>query len=300
MKVVFFGSGGPYSNAALRVLGRRVDVATFVVPEPSTSGVRGVITRLAASWLSRAFRRTGRSLGAEMLRVRRFDEGARRALREMEADLFCVAAFPLILSSEVRGLARHGVLNAHPSLLPKHRGADPIFWTLFHDEPRTGVTIHWMDDGVDSGDIVLQKEVDLVRGARLGEIHERLGELAGALLADAIQALERGEEKRLPQDHSSATHDPIPPRGGVVIDWNNWPAERVWHFLRGAGWARLRDAHGNLVTAGDAEAFVVAPHALSPGTFSGGRMYCRDGWVTLGRPALRRRVARMLFRSPRK
>ena len=297
MKVVFFGSGGAYSNAALRAFTRRVEVAAFVVPEPPAPGLRGVMLRLFASWLGREFRKTGRSHGAKLLRVRQFDEGACRALSELDADLFCVAAFPLILNSDVRGIASHGVLNAHPSLLPKHRGVDPIFWTLFHDEPRTGVTVHWMDDGVDSGDIVLQSEVDVVRGASVREIHERLGGVAGELLADAIQAIERGEGKRAPQDHAAATHDPVPPRGGLAIDWNTWPAERLWHFLRGAGWARLRDARGNLVNAAEAESFVVASHAERPGTFSGGRMYCRDGWVMLGRPTLRRRVARLLFRS---
>ena len=254
--------------AAFDALMRERRVLAVVVP---TVRKGNFLVRALGWWLGRELRGRARRAGLPLIRFR---EQAVPA-----ADLHCVAAFPFLLNPDD---ARLGAINAHPSLLPRHRGADPVFWTYFHDERETGVTVHWLTQGVDDGDVVLQERIPIERGTPRRELEVALGMLAGRLLARAIDQLERGAATRTPQDESQATLDPLPARGTWAIDYETWSAERLWHFLRGVREAR---------------SFVTAAHEKRPGVVEGSRLYTRDGWVELEQPTLRRRLARAILRT---
>src|SRR5437763_10114191 len=115
-----------------------------------------------------------------------------------ECDLICVASFPRIIPREILARASRGGLNVHAALLPKHRGVDPLFWTFFDFDEETGVTLHWIDEGVDSGDIVAQRAWPLERGTRGVDLYMRQAEGGAEKLADAITNIDSLHRKKKP------------------------------------------------------------------------------------------------------
>jgi len=140
--------------------------------------------------------------------------------REAAPDLVIVAAFGQILPKEIIDGPRQGCINIHPSLLPKYRGAAPINWALIRGEEKTGVTIMRMDEGVDSGDILLQEETPIRPEESFGELHDRLAKMGAELLLTALVMLEAGTLQPRPQDHRLATPAPRLSREDGLIRWN--------------------------------------------------------------------------------
>jgi len=286
MRVVYFGSGSVYSARILDALASTNVVASVILPEIQASGLKGLIRRAAIWRLSREMRHV---IARHKLRAIRYRaDGLIPLIGSIDPDLIVVASFPHILPPTLLALPRHGCLNVHPSLLPRHRGADPVFWTYFADDCDTGVTIHWMSEEVDAGDIVAQGRIPLERGLPASALNARLAALGGELLAQAIADLTAGRDARTPQNERLATHEPLPSQKTFTIDYATWPAERVWHFLRGVG---------DRVGLGDPAGYVVQSHGSSPGTISESRLYCVDGWVDFRRRPLRRRITAVLFRT---
>jgi len=139
--------------------------------------------------------------------------------RQLAPDLVVVAAFGQILPGEIIHGPKEGCINIHPSLLPKYRGAAPINWTLIRGEEITGVTIMCMDEGVDSGDILLQKQTPIGPEENFGELHDRLANMGADLLVIALAGLQSGTLQPRPQDHSLATLAPRIGREEARIHW---------------------------------------------------------------------------------
>jgi methionyl-tRNA formyltransferase len=161
------------------------------------------------------------SLGLTVLqpeKVRRLDFLER--FRKLAPDLVIVAAFGQILPGEIIRGPRDGCINIHPSLLPNYRGAAPINWALIHGERKTGVTIMRMDEGVDSGDILLQEETPIGDEETFGTLHDRLAVLGAEMLLNALAMLEAGTLQPHPQDHRLATRAPRLGRKDGLIRWD--------------------------------------------------------------------------------
>ncbi len=139
--------------------------------------------------------------------------------RTLAPDLVVVAAFGQILPGELIHGPRLGCINIHPSLLPKYRGAAPIQRTLIGGEEATGVTIMRMDEGVDSGDILLQEETPIGPEETFGELHDRLANMGADLLLIALAMLQAGTLLPRPQDHRLATLAPRISREACRIRW---------------------------------------------------------------------------------
>jgi methionyl-tRNA formyltransferase len=152
--------------------------------------------------------------------------------RKLAPDLVVVAAFGQILPGEIIHGPREGCINIHPSLLPKYRGAAPINWALIRGEEITGVTIMRMDEGVDSGDILLQEETPIGPEETFGELHDRLAIMGADLLRMALAMLLSGTLLPRPQDHSLATAAPRIGREECRIDWNR-DACQIVSLIRG-------------------------------------------------------------------
>jgi len=189
-----------------------------------------------------------------------------------------------------------GGLNVHGSLLPRHRGPDPLFWTFFDADEEAGVTLHWIDEGVDSGDIVAQRRWPLPRGTRGPDLYMRQASEGAEMLASAIASLDA--MPRMPQDAALATHDPSPNKRTWSIDYATWPAARVWHFLHGM--SPLRRDLLDVAYTPDFTLSDVRP-TRPPGTIEtrGGTIaiHCIDGVVLGKRPPLRSRLRRWLTRT---
>ena len=208
-----------------------------------------------------------------------------------ECDLICVASFPRIIPPHILARAKRGGLNVHGAILPKHRGPDPLFWTYFDDDKEAGVTVHWMDEGIDSGDIVLQRSWPLQRGTQAVDLYMRQAIEGAAMLVEAMTS-----STRIPQP--PARVDPSPNKHTWSIDYSTWSAERVWHFLNG-----MSQLRSDLLDVAYAPGFTFSAtlHDRAPGTVitrSGKiRVYCKDGIVEGRQLPLRTRVRRWLKRG---
>ncbi len=172
-------------------------------------------------------------LGIEVLQPERVrDASFLDMLHRLSPDLVAVAAFGQILPKAVLEAPPLGCLNVHPSLLPKFRGAAPINWTLIRGERVTGVTIMFMDEGMDTGDILLQEETPIGVEENAGELHDRLAASGAGLLVRTIEGLLAGTIHRRPQESNLATLAPRLTKEDGLIRWER-PAAAIVNLVRG-------------------------------------------------------------------
>ncbi|MEN8190196.1 MAG: methionyl-tRNA formyltransferase [Thermodesulfobacteriota bacterium] len=153
-------------------------------------------------------------------------------LRGFEPDLIVVAAYGRILPKSILELPPLGCINIHGSLLPRHRGAAPIQWALIRGDDRAGITIMQMDEGMDTGDMLMPAGVHVAPDETAGSLFTKLSELGGRTLAEALDLLRKGELAPLQQDHSLATEAPPLRKEDGLIDWSK-PARELHCLIRG-------------------------------------------------------------------
>ncbi|MFC1462649.1 methionyl-tRNA formyltransferase [Verrucomicrobiota bacterium] len=146
-------------------------------------------------------------------------------------DVIAVAAYGQILKPCVLDLPRLGCVNVHASLLPRYRGAAPIQWAIANGEGITGVTIMFMAEGMDTGDIITQAEVEIGDTETGGELHDRLGTVGARTLVEALQLFQAGDVPRRAQDAAEATYAPKLKKSDGEIDWTS-PARDVYNRVR--------------------------------------------------------------------
>ncbi len=172
-------------------------------------------------------------LGIEVFQPARIrDEEAVRRLKEADADIFVVAAFGQILSEEILNMPKYGCINIHASLLPAYRGAAPIQWCILKGEKQTGITIMQMDKGVDTGDILMQKTIDIAEDETGDSLFDKLASLGAATITQALTDIENGRLKPVPQDDSKSTHVGMLRKEMGLIDWNK-DAATIERYVRG-------------------------------------------------------------------
>ena len=253
MRVIFFGTYCTFSTAPLRTLIETgYEVGALVIPADRSS--RGQPIAPLASPASPAPRRVRLPLVAAdedlsvvslawMNDIPVYQVGRLAAPRTIEtlaalsADVACVSCFPKRIPAALLAVPRCGFLNVHPSLLPDYRGPHPLFWMFRNGDRRFGVTIHFMDEGWDTGDIAAQAEVDLPDGVSGEEADRVLAQDGGELLIEVLRALEQGTVTRRAQ--SSGSYHPAPQPHDFEIE-TAWSARRAFNFMRGTGeWGRL-------------------------------------------------------------
>lgn len=146
-------------------------------------------------------------------------------LRSIGPDLIVVVAYGQLLKRNVLEIPPRGCLNLHPSLLPKYRGAAPIQRAIMNGERVTGVTVMFLDEGEDTGDIIAQREVEIGEEDTAATLSRKLAEIGAELLIDVLRRMDGGEVERFPQDHSKATYAPKLTKEEGHIDWSKTSAE---------------------------------------------------------------------------
>lgn len=147
-------------------------------------------------------------------------------------EMVVLVAFGQILPKEIIESPKFGCINVHPSLLPKYRGAAPMNWTLINGETRTGVTIMLMNEGVDSGDILLQEETAIMPDETFDSLHDRLARLGADMLIKTIEMMLAGTVHPSAQNNFQATFAPRLKKEDASIDWNR-DATAVVNRIRG-------------------------------------------------------------------
>ncbi|MCK4402060.1 methionyl-tRNA formyltransferase [bacterium] len=140
-------------------------------------------------------------------------------IQALSPDLILVVAYGKILPKQILDIPRFGCINAHASLLPKYRGAAPIQRALLNGEKQTGVTIMFMNERMDAGDILLQEKVLIGSSDNLETLSDKLSKLSAKLLVKAILQVEQGTCSRTPQHHAEATYAPMLKKSDGLIDW---------------------------------------------------------------------------------
>ena len=153
-------------------------------------------------------------------------------LKQYNADMIVVAAFGQILSKEILELTQYGCINVHASLLPKYRGAAPIQWAIIDGEKTTGVTIMQMDEGLDTGDIILKKEIEISVDETGGTLHDKLAEIGVDALLEAITLIKNGTAKREPQGETTTHYAHMLNKKMGKIDFSE-PAAKIDRLVRG-------------------------------------------------------------------
>ena len=141
-------------------------------------------------------------------------------MASLAPDVMVTCAYGQIISQSILDIPKHGVINVHASLLPLFRGSSPIQWAILTGQKRTGVSIMRTALQVDSGDVLLQKSVEIGEQETAGELFDRLAKLGAEALVEGLELIESGRAVFTPQDHSKATHYPMLSKEDGKIDWN--------------------------------------------------------------------------------
>lgn len=153
-------------------------------------------------------------------------------LKELSPELIVVAAYGRILPVDILELPPRGCINVHSSLLPKYRGSAPINWVILNGEDETGVSIQYMAEGVDTGDVIAFEKTPISLEENAQELYDRLSHMGASLVARVVADMEKGEVTAVPQDHSLACHAPMLSKELSDIDWSR-TARQIHDQVRG-------------------------------------------------------------------
>ena len=153
-------------------------------------------------------------------------------IKKLQPDVICVVAYGKILPKELLEIPKLGCINVHGSLLPKYRGAAPIQWAVLNGDETTGITTMYMDVGMDTGDMILKKEVAIGEEETTGELWNRLSKIGGELLVETLKLIEEGKAPRTKQGEDF-TLAPMLQKEMAKIDWEHQSARQIMNLIRG-------------------------------------------------------------------
>jgi len=225
-KIVFFGTPD-FAVPSLNILSRTGHKVQRVVTQPDRKKGRG--RKLAPPPVKSA----ARSLGYKVLQPASIRDAAFiEEMKRLAPDFFIVVAFGRILPGVLLELPQKGAVNVHASLLPKYRGSAPIQWAIINGETKTGVTTMLLDTGMDTGEMLLQRETTIGPDDTAATLHDRLSEMGASLLMDTLKAYAADAVTPIPQNHDQATLAPMLKKIDGRIDWR-MPAAAIDLFVRG-------------------------------------------------------------------
>ncbi len=226
MKVVFMGTPD-FAVETLRAVVSSGHEVAAVVTQPDKPKGRGTAMSMSA------VKEAALAMSLPVLQPERArDEEFISRLRGINPDVIVVVAFGQLLPKEIIDMPKYGCVNVHASLLPKYRGASPVQWAVIDGCEYSGVTTMLMDEGLDTGDILLAEKVKLDKKETGGSLFERLSLVGAQLLVKTLKALEEGSVTPVKQDEQKATYVRMLNKAFGNIDFNQ-PAEKIERLIRG-------------------------------------------------------------------
>ena len=226
MRVVFIGTGGIGVPAVQALLQSGEHQLTGIVTQPDKP--IGREQRIEPSPIKQALNGTKMPI-LQPARIK--DRQPIEEIRGLLPDVIVVMAYGQILPRTILEIPSLACLNLHASLLPRHRGAAPIQAAIAWGDSETGITVMYMDKGLDTGDILLQHKIDILPTDTGGSLHDRLAQIAPGVLLEGLKLLVQGNAPRVPQDNALATYAPKLSRENGRIDWTE-PAKVVERKIR--------------------------------------------------------------------
>ena len=237
-RIIFMGTP-EFAVPALRALHNNDLNVVLVVTQPDCRKGRG--RRLSPP----PVKKTAVNLGYPVLQpssVRSVEFS--NIIAEYEPDFIVVVAFGRIIKKNILDIPKIAAINIHASLLPKYRGSAPIQWAIIKGENKTGVTIMLMDEGMDTGDILLSSEIEISPDDTSDILHDRLADLGANLLIETLNAFDTGDIHPISQDHAQATYAPMLKKDDGRMNWKT-PAQSLEAFIRGmTPWPGAFTFHG--------------------------------------------------------
>jgi methionyl-tRNA formyltransferase len=226
MKVVFFGSAD-FSCPSLEALIMSHHQIEMVITQPDRPKGRG--RQLYPSAVKTLALKAA-------LRVEQPEKASKpevqELLRQVKPEIGVVVAYGQILSKTLLSIPTYGCMNVHGSLLPRHRGASPIQWAIIEGDEKTGITTIQMDEKMDTGDILVQKQIIILPDDTAGTLFEKLARLGADALMETLALYEEGKIVRQKQDDTLATYTRLLKKDDGIIDWSQ-PADRICRLVRG-------------------------------------------------------------------
>ena len=269
MKVVFLGTPD-FAVAPLKaVFGMQgVQVAAVVCNKDKPFGRKQILTAPPVKIAAESF-------GIPVFQYDKIRTEGVDDLKKLAPDLMITCAFGQILSQEILNIPKYGVINIHASLLPAYRGASPIHYAILNGEKTTGITIMKTDIGIDTGDILLQKSLEIGERETCGELFERLSILGAECVKDALNLIMQGKAVYVRQDETRATLTKIIKKEQAKIDWTK-PAEDIVNSVRAFNPAPVAFTFFN------GEPFKVYCAEKCDMTGDAGKVICTDGKLIVG------------------
>ena len=247
-RALFFGMQGNFSAPFLTaLLDSGIEVAAVVVPASPLPGntlpaiqrrerprFMRTILPLANASLHSSILQTAWARELPVWEVQRLaDPETLATLAAYQPDIICIACFSRRIPRVIIDLPPLGCLNVHPALLPANRGPVPLFWTFREGHATTGVTIHLIDEGMDSGDILAQESLSVPDGISYDTLELQCIQQGKTLLARTVWSLFAGQAIRTPQDKTQSSYHPFPCEEDFSISAEDWTARHVYNFVRG-------------------------------------------------------------------
>jgi len=219
MDIVFMGTPD-FAATALEKLADSGENVVMAVTQPDRAKGRG--KGIAVS----PVKKCALERGIEVFQPEKVKEAsAVQYIRDRAPELIIVAAFGQILSKEILDIPKYGCINIHASLLPKYRGASPIQSCIMDGEKETGVTIMRMDEGLDTGDIILQRSIPIAEDETGGSLFDKLSELGASLMIEAVSDLKEGKTEYTPQDSSKSSYTALLKKNSGRLDFSGEAVE---------------------------------------------------------------------------
>ena len=227
MKVVFMGTPDFAVETLKAIAGAGHDIAAVVTQPDKPRGRSGAL-------MFSAVKEEAVNLGIECILQpeKARDEAFIQQIRDINPDVIVVVAYGKILPKSLLDIPKYGCINVHASLLPKYRGAAPIQWSVINGDEYSGVTTMFMGEGLDTGDILLQKSIKLDKKETGGSLFDKLSVIGAELLVETLVELKNGTVKRIPQDESQATQVTVFDKSFGKIDFNK-SATDIERLIRG-------------------------------------------------------------------
>jgi methionyl-tRNA formyltransferase len=219
MRIIIVGQG-PFGDKVLAALLRKGEDVVGVFCPKDKRGDAMATTALSA--------------GLAIFRPARMkDDEVRETYLELGPDLVILAFVTDLIPESLLDIPPLGTICYHPSLLPRHRGASGINWAVIQGDIRTGLTIFWVDKGIDTGPILLQKEIEITPADTTGSLYfNSLFPLGIEAIVEAVDLIKSAKAPKVPQDDSLATYEPPCDDNAAAIDWSK-PASEVYNLVRG-------------------------------------------------------------------
>lgn len=230
MRIVFMGTPD-FAVPCLRVLAESSHEVAAVFTQPDKPKGRGY--KMIPTPVKAAAEEYGLKV-CQPLSLRKGEDAEKsmQILNDIAPDLIVVTAYGQILPKAVLELPRYGCINIHASLLPRYRGAAPINWVLLNGEKETGVTSMQMSEGLDTGDMLISRAVEIGENETYQELYSRLSQLGGKVLVETIEALEAGRLDPVPQDDAQSCYSPMIRKEMSALDFSE-TAEKIHNTIRG-------------------------------------------------------------------